>query len=697
MAKRRFVLTTALFWIIMVLSILLAERIDIMTGEFMTIMPTETFFAFAILTLLCYIIYFYFEIKNNKTKPNYVLITIIVVLFVSGTIGIWHNSEGAFLLDGVLRYPYVFPLEKAIYTVTLAFGLATSYAFFDVFPRNQFDVKRLTWFYYGVALVGLVSLIFSLATEMPTYIKIFQVEDGSFGRLSIMSFYNNENTYGAMLMLSFFAIGIINYHKHAWWNYVIMLGFAIAMVFSSSLTCISVSIVFIVIYFVLMTVKLVKVGKKGQIIFHTLFLPLLSIAALITFGVMYAFEVKPVVSLIDFIIQIIFKKDFTTISHRIPNWDNALSVLNSPLDWIFGKGYKTFDSAISYRYWLIYGRTNAFVDSGLISIVGSFGAVGAVVYVIFIIFTIYMFARIAKAKRAGNVAVPFLGFFLILIHGIFENTIFLSFDTKGVVVSMMFIMPILVEYNNVKRSQLTEEVKTTAIPVKRYFHSKNFANLLAAFSISAAIAMLSSSFMLIKTFETMKDLFIIFAVTSLMLFVFALTYPFMIRVWEVKMNRKLFINTVVLNTFTLIGAPLLIGLTFGLLTSELIIGVISFAASFAVLLIMQVLIYSVRYKYLKEWTYYFRDMVGSTVVNSLLSLVFFGAIMFLLSRVVNFSAMFFVACILIVLIAYLCLLIVLPNHPSNTRKWRELLYFYNDVRLKRIQNSLLKEDKKSII
>lgn len=694
MVKRRFVLTSFLFWVIMVFSIILAERIDFLAGVFMTPMPTETFFAFAILTFLCFVIYFYFEIRNNKTKPNYLLLSLMVLLFVSGTVGIWHTSGTPFLLDGVLRYPYVFPLEKTIYTITLAFGLTTSYAFFEVFPRNQFDAKRIKWFYYSVAVVGLISIIYSLATEYPLYGQIFQIAETSSTRVSILSFYNNENTYGAMLMLSFFAIAIVNYTRHAWWNYVIMLGFAVAMIFSSSLTCIAVTVLFTIVYFILMTVKLAKDGKKGQIIFHSLFIPLLSIAAVITFGVMYAFEVKPIVSVIDFIIQIIFKKDFKTISNRIPNWSNALSVLNSPIDWIFGKGYKTFDSAISYRYALIYGHGNTFVDSGLIAIVGSFGAIGALIYLFFIIFTIYMFAKINKAKKGAKAVIPFVGFFFMLIHGIFENTIFLSFDTKGVVISMMFIMPILIEYNNVKRVELTEYVKTVDIPVKRYFHSKNFANLLASISISLSVAMLSSSFMLIKSFDTMKDLFTIFAVTSLMLLAFFLTFPFVLRVWAVKMHRKLFIGTVILNIVTLIGISTLVGLTFGLLTHKLTVGVFLFAASFIVILLIQVLIYSVRYGYMKEWTYYFKDMVESTIVNSLLSLVFFGAIAFLVSRAIDFSIMFFIAANLIFFISYLCLLTLLPNHPSNTRKWKELLYFYNDVYLKRIQNTLLKEEQK---
>lgn len=674
----------------MVFVVMLAEHIDFFSGVLMTPMPLSAFIAFCILTLLCFIIYFYFETKVNKIKPNFFVIVVICLLFVSGLIGIWFNSGTAFLVDGTEFSTSIPYLDKIVDTLTLGFGVLGIYVILVIYPKNQIDSRKMYWFYYIIALIGLISLIYSLSVEFDLYLEIFRGDIGGSNNVSIVSFYNNENTYSVMMMLAFIAIAIINFSKTRWWNYLLMIVFFTGLFFATSLTCITLTIIFSGIYFIVSIINFVKKGNKGQIIAHALTFPLAIILLFIIFITLYLCEVGPIVKIFNFVSEFVLKKDFSTFSSRFKVWENAISTLNSPLDWIFGKGYKTFNSVISYRFSLVYGRDNPYVDNGFIQVLGSFGLIGLLFYVALIVFVIYMFAFCSKKGKFSKVAVPFSGFILMVGHCFFENTIMLDFDTKGMVVTMMFIMPLLIEYNAAKHSEVIQYYEEVNIPVKKYFHSKNFAILLAATSLAICVSLLSSTFILIPKLPVMENLLFIFLIVSSILLAFFLTGPFLIRIWAIRNTNKTLATTIAINVIALLGLSSLIGVTFGILADSLLVGIFFFLASFLSILMLQVLIYGTRYGYMREYARYMRGMFLSTIVNTVVSIVVFGGVMFGLSYLLPFNALFFVVSILIFVVLYLCSLIIFPNRSIYKKKWKDLLNFYNDAMLKNIQNNLLK-------
>lgn len=674
----------------MAVTAMIAEGIDFFAPVFMTKMPFETFVALGILDVICLIIYLFFEAKRNNVKPNYLFIGILALLFSTTVIGIWFNAETSFEVLGQIINPVFSLLDKTIWTITFALGLIAVYIMFVVYPKGQYSSKRLTWFYYAVILVGIISIIYSLSAEMNLYTSIFARGETQ----AIKSFYNNENTYSTMLMLALLAVFVANFRIQKWWNYILMIVFFAAMIFATSLTCILLSIAFILFYYAFGIVKFVKLKNKKWIIIDSIVLSVFLLSLVILYFVFGNSDIVPMEHFKNFIDKYVLTKDYLSFGHRKDVWDNAFATLTTPMDWIFGKGYQTFNSVVSLRWIVIKGVPSPYVDSGFVQLIGSNGIIGIAAYLAAIVYIIFMFVKLVKNGRWNKVIIPFGAIIAVLIHGVFESTAFFDFNTKGMVITAMFVLPILIEYNNLKNPELRESIKTTEIPVHRYFHSKNFANLFASFSIALAVSLAGSSFILMKNLPIRENLFAIFICGSFALIALFLTLPFLIRVWTVKMSGKILSSTIFINTLALVGMPSLMGTTFGLLAMNFVVGMIFFTITLMSVLLLQILIYGARYDYLKEYAYYVRDMILSTIISSVVCFVIYAAAMFIVSFAFTFSILFFVTSIVVFFFVYLCSLTLLPNHFKNKKKWRDLLNFYNDVRLKNLQISIIKNDQK---
>ena len=690
LSKRRFVLTSLLFWGIMSFTAMIAEGVDFFAPVFMTKMPFETFVALGILDLICLVIYLFFEAKRNGIKPNYPFIIIGTLLLFTTIIGIWYDSGTSFVVNVQIITPVFSVLDKVIWTITFALGLVAAYIMFVIYPKGQYSSKRLVWFYYAVILVGIISIIYSLSAEFRLYASIFSRGETQ----SIESFYNNENTYSAMLMLALLATFAANFRIQKWWNYILMVVFFAAMLFATSLTCIALSVLFIFFYYSFGIVKFVKQKNKKWIIIDSVVLGFFTIALLLMYFVLGNSQIIAMTNFKSFIDKYILLKDYASFGYRQAVWDNAIAVLTTPMDWIFGKGYQTYNAIVSLRWIVIRGTPSPYVDSGYVQLLGTSGIIGLLAYSGVFGYLVFIFVKLVKNKRWKNVIIPFGAMITIAIHGIFETTVFFDFNTKGMVITAMFVLPLLIEYNDMKNPELKESIKTAEIPVHRYFHSKNFANLFASFSIALAVALAGSSFILLKTLPIREHLFAIFICGSIALIALFLTLPFLIRVWTVKMSGKILSSTIFINALALVGMPALTSVTFGLLSMNLVVGMVFFTITLISILLLQILIYGARYDYLKEYAYYVRDMLLSTVVSSVVCFIVYAAIMVAVSFVFTFSILFFVTSIIIFFIVYLCSLTLLPNHVKNKKKWRDLLNFYNDVYLKNLQVSLIKNDQK---
>lgn len=696
LGRKKFVISSLLFWVALALIAVLTERVYILgstinLGEgVIPMMPNKVFGAFAVLTFIAYFIYIYFEFYIGKTKKNFLLAGLLLLFFLIGTFAIWFNSTYPFSLEGTGFLNEAGLKLKLTYTILLGFSLLAIYAILAIFPKNKVSSKTLNWFYYAVALLGLVSIVVSLIKEFDMYTAVF-TGGIELRYITIRSFYLTENTYGVMLLLSFIALGLINYQRPVWWRYIFMIVFALATIFTTSLLCIVLLGVFALTYFISITVKLFKEKNKKAALAHLLVIPILIAICASIFVVLNHFNITPVTNFFDFIAKSIFEKDYHSLSNRIPNWQNALKLIVTPLDWIIGQGFNAFGDNVALYSQIDGSRWSRYIDSGLVSIIGSFGLIGLLAYAGLIIYVIHMFKVAAKNGRLHKVLMPFIAFLIILGHGVFEDTIFFIANTKGLVITIMLVLPIAIEYNAAKNPELVKEY----ISEENIMHTPqgvafdHAANVLSALFIALAISLFGVSLIWIGDLGQNRDIFIITLSLGMMFLALFFTYPYLIKIWGHKLKKTGFVSTLTFSLILTIGLSGLLGLIFYIISYNLVIATIFFAVGVISISLFEVVIYILIYCQIEGYLKFLKEQITSTIVNTILTLFVFSIVALFSAYFIPISLFLFSAYLIAFSLIYLTSLILLINNTQKKNKWVESVNYYNDVYLRNVRTNLL--------
>lgn len=586
MSKYRFGLTTLLFWLILVFSVILVEGMNFSSKTFMTHLKLDELILVSIVVFGSILFYYIVEKRKNKATISWLALPFACAFLVCGLVGIWMSGPGSYTI-GDISFNYDVPLVDRL---TWTFGLIASalvfYLAIGVWSKRILRAKSLLAILWCFIAFCFIAIIYSLATEFQSYKLIFNFEALLVDKVaykSIKSFFNNENNYGQLLMLGIFAMIIIDAIKHRWWYCIFIIGIYSAMVFSTSYTALATSFLIIVIYYTYRFFATIKLHAIRNVI--TLMIVLAIIGGLFAiYAILYHFEVPFVSNLTKYINESILNKDFHTFTGRTTIWGKALSLLSSPIDLIFGRGFKNFNYLYA-AYNQVASSTSYLklhIDSTYIEIIGEYGLLGLLSYITLLVLYFGMCIYCIFKKR-DRIAFPSI-FIMIsfVIYSCFETLVIFEMGVAGAAAFIILVLPVLIEYQNAKNKPYLETNLMDEhfnIEITQY-SSKMIVQTLSMF-LSAIVLGIGLTFIFNRGY--LLPAIFLFAT----FFLLWMVMPYLFAMWHKQASLKLLMLRCISLSCLLVVVPLMISLPLFITIEDNLIGYIVFGCVFVLTMFLE--------------------------------------------------------------------------------------------------------------
>lgn len=462
MGRIKFTLTNVLFYTIIILSCFFLENIALLTKNINQGFDNFTFFGFASLITILLIFYIVVEAIKNKTKINWVILSILLILYVCIISMTLIYKETTF---GVHTVSFS-PLEKVKAIIQLSLAFIIIYLCFTAYQSKIIKPRLLNIFLYTYVLVCLISIICSFFLDLSSYKAIFKDPTNNKG---VASFYFNENTYGMSLLLGILSLFALNVYKKRWWNFLLMFIFLAFQLFSTCATSLLISLIALVIYIVFETFYRIHKHLKASITLIVIVL-FLVVGIIIANSLLYSNNVDWAVNFNNFIDNHVLNKNIKTITGRTTIWKSVMDLLkDSPLHFAFGYGAdistKIFRANFAQENPILPPFTST--HNAYVEILLQGGIIGLVVYLGFMLYLIVVLIKLFFKKHFEFSFVYFICILSILASGWAESYIIFSPKTLGMFTGLSFVIPVLVLNKNYKKEKsnksLAEQYDSNAI------------------------------------------------------------------------------------------------------------------------------------------------------------------------------------------------------------------------------------------
>lgn len=671
MTRYRFGLTTIGFYVIAVITAMLVEGMNPFAPTPLTPFSHTELILISVAYLLPAIAYYITERVHNRFSIDFIMLPICVILFAIGTLGIWRIPNGPQMVDG-FAFTYEVDVWTRIYwTIALFATLFTLYLAIGIFAKRIINPRSVRIVSYVVVLISFISIIVSLATEMDKYVAIFQPIDdkGTIVYQSIHSFFLNENSYGQMLLLGILAMIMINAYKHHWWHSIIIILFYDAMIFSTSFTALAMSSFVILVYFIY---KFFSTIRKHHIRNTVLLsISLFVVPALVGLTLFMYYKEVPVIREFGiFFKEAIASKDFMTATGRTKIWTDVLNMMETPLDYMFGMGYKSFNVYFGAYNEAVYGASRFIAESGYIQVFGSFGFVGIIIYVVAIVFFIYKCISCFTHKK-WRIAVPSLICFItICLYSIFETYVIGEGNTIGLTGLFIFMIPTLIECNSFDKRNDVRDVLSNH---KNFIDVKPWNAKRISIMVSYFLSLLVTGSLVSFIFTVGTNLIPISMTALLLSFVIFLINPYLYSMWSKAPTRNGRISRYIIMPLMIIALPSVIFVSFyWLFEIEVVIAltVISFILATAGEIVWTLLAESSAQEM-------YDGMIRGTLKPHIIPLIIFGLLFVMTPLLINmYYPLSDFSKILILIISILWELIMVfyvPNFPGSYKDLKETL------------------------
>ena len=201
MGKLKFTLSNLWFWIALLFMAFLTENLSLLTSNMKEGFNVATLAVLSVGCLACLVMYYFVNHKENKMKIDWILLPGIAIAGIALLLGIWlQGSSTVTYLDGSKTLSIEFSnYEKIRASVILVLFLGLMYALTFMMNANRPSNRILKFFAFVGIGATIISIIYSLCTEMSIYVDMFKGV-GITGK-SIESFYGNKNSYGGILFV----------------------------------------------------------------------------------------------------------------------------------------------------------------------------------------------------------------------------------------------------------------------------------------------------------------------------------------------------------------------------------------------------------------------------------------------------------------------------------------------------------------
>jgi hypothetical protein len=435
--KKPYFFAGLLVMVYLVITAFFEEGVAYFDPVYTTLMSdTEFFLTFSI----CVIMWISIVLIGKRffsISINWVFAIVVACLFFVDVMAICFfptfsvSTSGVYYLSGQLKIRYIIFWLSAC----MAF-----YVFFAIMPKIVVSTEQYNIYFILCVFIAVVSTIYSYLREWPSYVSFFNPSTNMKDFHSPISFTNNKNTYGTLLLFGLLSVGYLRMKtSRKWWS---LLGvyFLVNLLFVLSKAAILIGLFFSVSFLIWLYVT----RLKSHPIITNAYLFFFIAVSIFTCVYLRASGNK----LFSRIIQDIpyyFSGQFDSLASRADIWESAFGILDNPLRLFFGIG----DWNFSYYLGFDYSSGTTYIESahsGLVDVFCRFGICGFLIFISMLIFYFFLLANSFKHKRS-SAFVNLLIFICVFSHGFVEDTNFLNMQAKSMLSLFMVFMPLLCDWN----------------------------------------------------------------------------------------------------------------------------------------------------------------------------------------------------------------------------------------------------------
>ena len=534
MGKLKFTLSNILFWLAIGASCLILENVAFLSGNGHGHLNNSLFFLLFTMAVLGYLSYFIIEHIKNHASVDAILFPICLFALSGALIAIWtftdiHTSNP----DGTIHFDYVLnQFDKITQTLSTFIFIITVYAILFFFNKNYPSVRKICLVFIVIAIVCYVSCIYSLIAEMDKIIYNLSIPLETKELVSI--FWNTNMFCGTLLMGILASIGL-NYYKKNVFSYISMAFFEIMILFSASLTSTIISLVTLVVYFLIeIIITLTKKQKRG-FVFLAIYL-FIVVGLVLLFASSLKYNLGNLTNFFTKIYDSIRYANFKNFTNRTFIWNSIIELITqNPLALAFGYGFRNSNNIIG-SFYILSGDTvitSISAHSGYMQALMNFGIVGLVFYGLFLVYYFYSFIRILKREKRFAILFLLIGVSM-LVYGAMESVLLFNPNTQGLLVGAIFFLPMINRWKHFKRSQLGDDTLVVERPeiLKPNLICQSLGKIFMGLTVCCVPLF---AFELFREHPFFRSLALNVMV---ILFVCALTLPFIISCFSIKSKRK---------------------------------------------------------------------------------------------------------------------------------------------------------------
>ncbi|MBQ9457046.1 MAG: hypothetical protein IJU64_00850 [Bacilli bacterium] len=427
------------------------------TPEFQYLYRLEVFYTLAAAAFLVGVVYVFMGIRVFHVKIDYVLLGIFAVYGIGNLIAVLcHKNFYSFTgVKGSITIP---DYQYQIAGQAFVSGVLTSFTlflFFSFFPAGKKNKYSGSWIYEILILLGLSMALYSLFTEAGEYGKA--LNEGIFSA-NIVSYTGSKNVYGNYLLLALFAEAALLERFGRPWRYLMMVFFAVMILFSGSKASLLMA-VFVIAS--LMVYRLIRRKQEKTFAWKKAAIPL-GIVAVGVVGVVVLAIAKPnfFASFWNALASFFQNGEGSNVGTRAAIWKDSLALTNQgTVYWLFGQGDVIYSYLMSVAMDVpSYGTAH----NVALEILGRGGLLRLAAFGALLGYLGYRFARSCKGAMKDHVFYLILALPLVA-RGFIESASLFDAMVESIGYAFIVILPWL------SPNHLKEETTKVAYPPKQGF------------------------------------------------------------------------------------------------------------------------------------------------------------------------------------------------------------------------------------
>lgn len=403
-------------------------------------------FGIASISIVVFYIFYNLRIDPKKNKFLLVVLSIVFVLIVSNMITtlinphefIFHSMIKAIWLPGSGTYLDILVSfgndMKAVFIIQFAIALLYIYAAMFLLVRKINNLYFLRFLSYGIYIAFLVSIIFSLFTEINKYGEffncLFNPSEGvtPLAEYSLFSFFSHRNIY-AMFIVIVIITSLLEFSlSKKKINLLLTLFASFYLFLTYSKAMIMITYVGLVLYFYSYQLLTFRDNKKQRTITLSIVTSIIAIM-LIVFLILYFNNSK-----VHSIVEPLFSYTGTMASRKSV-WATVLEYMQ-PFWYLTGRGYGIGEVILKESGPLVVGEFIAHEHSWFYSLLSKGGVLLIAAFIVYLGFTFYLFFNSFKKERIVSLSLCF-GFLVFFIQSFIENSYYMLFVITAILIVIL--------------------------------------------------------------------------------------------------------------------------------------------------------------------------------------------------------------------------------------------------------------------